>query len=342
MTQTNFTTSAEKDYELLDSGRGEKLERFGKFVLSRPDPQALWQKNLSQGEWDKADGVFRRVGGDRDDDDSDKNKAGSKNVTNLKSRWKMKTGMPEKWQVDFAGLRFLIEPTPFKHVGLFPEQKSNWEWMEEKIKDKKSKIKTENGAGEIKVLNLFGYTGGATLACAAVGASVVHVDGSKVAVTRAKENAKLSGLEDRPIRWMLDDVRDFVKRELRRGNRYDGIIMDPPSFGRGDKGQVWKIEEDFISLFDDCLRILSDNPIFFLINGYAAGYSPIAYYNNLLALQKRFGGAIEAGELTIEETKGKKPCLTMPVGRQAAGRQNTERDGNVRSLPCGIFARWSR
>jgi 23S rRNA (cytosine1962-C5)-methyltransferase len=176
------------------------------------------------------------------------------------------------------------------------------------------------------ILNLFGYTGGATLACAQAGASVVHIDGSKVSIKRAKENAELSGLAEKPIRWILDDAREFVKRELRRGNKYDGIIMDPPSFGRGDKGQVWKIEEDFVPLFNDCVKLLSDKPIFFLINGYAAGYSAITYANNLKILQKKFGGTIEAGELTIEEGKSRGP--------------NGGNESQARFLPCGIFARW--
>ena len=291
-------TSSERDYELIDSGDGQKLERFGSFVLSRPDPQALWKKGLSKPEWAKADGSFDRVD----------NKEGAF----AKFRWKLKTGMPERWPVYFAGLKFWIEPTPFKHVGLFPEQKGNWEWMKEKLK----------AAGAPEVLNLFGYTGGATLACAAAGASVVHVDGSRASIKRARENAELSELANRPIRWILDDARDFVKRELRRGKRYDAIIMDPPSFGRGDKGQVWKIEDDFLPLFEDCAKLLSDKPILFLLNGYAAGYSAIAYFNNLQMIKERFGGTIEAGELAIEEGKIK-----------GKGR---------RLLPCGIFARWNR
>jgi len=298
-----LTTAAEKDYELLDSGDSEKLERFGKYVLARPDPQALWQKKLSKEEWAKASGTYSR--------ENDKGETGSK------GRWKSKSGLPEKWQIDFASLKFLIEPTPFKHVGLFPEQKANWEWIEEKLKNQNSKLKMGEQASKPEILNLFGYTGGATLACAAAGASVVHVDGSKVAITRAKENAELSGLAAKPIRWILEDAREFVKRELRRERRYDAIIMDPPAFGRGDKGQVWKIEDDFLHFFNDCLKLLSDKPIFFIINGYAAGYSPIAYANNLDILQKRFGGTVEAGELAIEETKS-------------------------RLLPCGIFARWSK
>ena len=315
-----LATSAEKDYELLDSGDGEKLERFGKYVLSRPDPQTLWQKKLSPDEWAKADGTFSRVASESDGEDV-KGKASSK------GRWKLKAGTPEKWPISFAGLKFFVEPTPFKHVGLFPEQKANWEWMKEKLKTQNSKPKIGGQASKLEVLNLFGYTGGASLACAAEGASVVHIDGSKVAITRAKENAELSGLADKPTRWMLDDARDFVKRELRRERRYDAIIMDPPSFGRGDKGQVWKIEEDFVPLFNDCVKLLSAKPLFFLINGYAAGYSPIAYANNLKILQDKFGGTIEAGELTIEETQ-KGPAK---LGQSATARL----------LPCGIFARWS-
>ena len=306
-----LTTVAEKDYELIDSGDNEKLERFGKYVLARPDPQALWQKKLSKEEWAKASGTYCR--------ENDKGETGSK------GRWKSKSGLPEKWQIDFASLKFFIEPTPFKHVGLFPEQKANWEWIEEKLKVQSSKVKAGDQAPKFEVLNLFGYTGGASLACAAAGASVVHVDGSKVAVTRAKENAKLSGLTERPIRWILEDARDFVKRELRRGRKYDGIIMDPPSFGRGEKGQVWKIDEDFVPLFNDCLKLLSDKPIFFLINGYAAGYSPIAYANNLETIKKKFGGSIEAGELSIEERE--------------KGRKG---ENSSRLLPCGIFGRWAR
>ncbi|MDE2188302.1 MAG: class I SAM-dependent methyltransferase [Patescibacteria group bacterium] len=292
-----LTTSTEKDYELLDSGDGEKLERFGAFVLSRPDPQALWSKSLPQKSWDKADAVFVRDG--------------------EKGKWKLKDGMPKKWPLNFAGLKFLIEPTLFKHVGLFPEQKSNWEWIKEQIKTQNSKIKNKDQKN-VKILNLFGYTGGATLVCAAAGAAVTHIDGSKTAVKWASENAAQSGLKEKPIRWIVDDARDFVKREIKRGEKYDAIIMDPPSFGRGDKGQVWKIEEDFTKLFDDCLKLLSDKPLFFLVNGYAAGYSSVAYANNLKIMQKKFGGAIEYGELAIEEK------------------------GTGRLLPAGIFARWSK
>lgn len=282
------------DYALLDSGCGEKLERFGSVVLSRPDPQALWDKALDLAEWKKVDGSFTR-------DDK-------------KGEWNLKKNSSERWQISFGGLKFWIKPTPFKHVGLFPEQISNWQWMKEKIESAKNKDPKQ----DIEVLNLFGYTGGATLACAESGAKVVHVDGSKAALTWARENSELSGLDKKPIRWILDDVRAFVKREVKRGRKYHGIIMDPPAFGHGAKEEVWKIEEDLMPLLNMCQSILADQPIFFIINGYSAGYSALAYENLLLPLMKKNGGSIEKGELAIRE-----------------------KDSD-RLLPCGIFARWSR
>jgi 23S rRNA (cytosine1962-C5)-methyltransferase len=278
------------DYELLDSGEGEKLERFGKVILSRPDPQALWRKNLGESEWKKADATFIRH--------------------EAAGEWKYKNDQGkkqlEKWSIDFAGLKFWIKPTAFKHTGIFPEQEANWDWL-------RSILKNHAGAD---VLNLFGYTGGASLACAQLGAKVVHIDGSKSAITWARENAELSGLKDKPIRWILEDARVFVKREINRGNKYDGIIMDPPAFGHGANKEIWKIEEDFLILVEDCINLLKDKPLFFLINGYSAGYSSIAYNNILLPLVEKFGGSIEIGELTLEESK------------------------SGRLLPCGIFARW--
>ncbi len=263
-------------YELIDSGDNEKLERFGDVVMSRPDPQALWPK-LRPELWKDAVAVFTDT-------------------------WQFKKEIPKSWNIEYGGLTFVIKPTAFKHTGLFPEHKSNWDWL--RALDLKGK----------KVLNLFGYTGGATLACAQAGAEVVHIDGSKAAVTWARENAEASGLADRPIRWIVEDVRVFVEREIKRGNFYDGIIMDPPSFGHGANNELWKIEQHFLPLVENCKKILSESPTFFLINGYAAGYSPIAYANNILDL----GGDIEKGELTIEE-----------------------KDGG-RLLPCGIFARWKK
>ena len=308
-----LTTASTKDYELLDSGEGEKLERLGKIVLSRPDPQALWRKRLSPVEWKKADGYFgKEVGG------SEKGERGE---------WNLKSSVPARWEISFAGLKLYVKPTPFKHIGLFPEQAANWEWMRKKIEDSKLKIensKMREKVNEIEVLNLFAYTGGATLACAQAGAKVVHVDGSKAAVTWARDNAELSGLKDKPIRWILDDVREFVRREIKRGRKYHGIIMDPPAFGHGVDNEVWKIEEDLIELVESCFSLLADEPLFFLINGYSAGYSATAYKNNLEILKEKFGGEIEMGELMIQES--------------------IENKSNIkpRLLPCGIFARWSK
>jgi 23S rRNA (cytosine1962-C5)-methyltransferase len=300
------------DYELLDSGDGEKLERFGDFTLSRPDPQVLWRKLLPDSEWKKADGRFARDSKD--------------------GGWSLSKTLPSRWKIDFAGLKFWIRPTPFKHVGLFPEQATNWDWMREQIEkaNKKTTASAENSDSGIEVLNLFGYTGGATLACAQAGAKVVHIDGSKVAITWARENAELSGLEKKPIRWILDDARAFVKREIKRGRKYHGIIMDPPAFGHGPDNEVWKIEEDFMSLIEMCFSVLADKPLFLLVNGYAAGYSAHAYENALRPLVEKYGGKIEKGELVLKE-KG-----TASVN----GAKNGANGG--RSLPCGIYARWAR
>lgn len=317
-----ITTRSSADYELLDSGEGEKLERFGKFVLSRPDPQALWKKRLPPAEWQKADGVFSRDGD--------------------KGGWKLAKNLPEKWQVELAGIKFWVKPTPFKHTGIFPEQSANWDWLRDVIVSYSKESGTthslreprrtpqvrltprsvvpDSSDSQIEILNLFGYTGGATLACAEAGAKVVHIDGSKAAIAWARENAEISGLADKPVRWMLDDARSFVKREIKRGRKYHGIIMDPPAFGHGPKGEMWKIEEELAGLVDDCVSILAEKPLFFLINGYASGYSAIAYENLLKSLVAKFGGEIEAGELAIEESR---------IVNQES-----------RSLPCGIFAKW--
>jgi 23S rRNA (cytosine1962-C5)-methyltransferase len=289
-----LVTPPGQDYELIDSGDGEKLERFGRFVLSRPDPQALWNKGLPKSEWDKADAFFLRDSAGAD--------------------WNFKKGFNEaKWAIDFGGLKFWIKPTAFKHTGLFPEHQPNWEWLRKNIEAGSA---DRTGDDAVEVLNLFGYTGGASLACAQAGAKVVHIDGSKAAVTWARENAELSGLADKPIRWIIEDARLFVEREMRRGRQYDGIIMDPPAFGHGPDNELWKIEDDFLKLLDGCMRLLKPKPLFFLINGYSAGYSAVAYGNNLVALKEKCGGTIETGELTIQERSG-------------------------RLLPAGIFARWS-
>jgi 23S rRNA (cytosine1962-C5)-methyltransferase len=293
-TSSVLITPPGPDYELLDSGEGEKLEKFGQFVLSRPDPQALWKKNLSKEEWDKADAYFTRGTAGAD--------------------WTYKPGfVGEKWPISFGGLKFWIKPTAFKHTGLFPEQQPNWDWLRKTIE---ASIAERSPEDVPEVLNLFGYTGGATLACAQAGAKLVHIDGSKAAVTWARENSELSGIGDKPMRWIMEDARTFVERELRRDRHYDGIIMDPPAFGHGPDNELWKIEVDFLELLDNCKKLLKPKPLFFLINGYSAGYSSIAYGNNLLPLREQFGGTIETGELTIQEKSG-------------------------RLLPAGIFARWS-
>ncbi len=291
-------TETSKDYELLDSGEGEKLERFGSIVLSRPDPQALWRKSLPEDEWKKRNAHFSR--------------------DERRGTWEYDSQMPKKWQVEFGNLKMWIKPTAFKHTGLFPEQASNWDWTREIITAQKQK----ESPREVEVLNLFGYTGGASLACAQAGAKVVHVDGSKAAITWAKENAEASGLGDKPIRWILDDAQTFVEREIKRGRTYDSIIMDPPAFGHGPNKELWKIEDHFLKLIENCMKLLGDQPLFFLINGYSAGYSSVAYQNNLLPLQQKCGCSIEIGELVIEESTSKPPAC--------AGRL----------LPCGIFARW--
>ena len=283
----------QKDYELIDSGNGEKLERYGQYVLCRPDPKSLWKKNKEEKVWENADFKFIR---ERE-----------------KTKWVTKNKVPKSWKIEFGGLNFFIRPTSFKHTGIFPEHLSNWKWIDEIIqKNKKSYDRP------IQVLNLFAYTGGATLASSKAGAEVCHVDGSKTAVTWARENAEISGLSKNVIRWIVEDVLVFLKREAKRGRKYDAIIMDPPAFGRGPKDELWKLEEGFQELMSLCKEILSDKPLFIIINGYTAGYSPIAYENILKDLMKEFEGKIDIGELTIEESD------------------------NDRLLPCGIFARWEK
>lgn len=288
MQRITLTTPSIGDYALIDSGEEQKLERYGDILLARPDPQALWPKRLGEEEWAKANGRYIREGGE--------------------GKW-LHQNLPKEWNIKFGELQFAIKPTSFKHTGLFPEQYSNWQWVAERIK----------GAGrDVNVLNLFGYTGGASLAAALAGAQVTHVDASKTAVQWASDNAKLSGLGDRPIRWIVEDALVFLGREIKRGNKYDGIVMDPPAFGHGPKDELWKFEEHFLELMKLCQEVLSDQPLFMLINGYAAGYSPLAFAYNLDAIQKKFGGEVEFGDLTIQE----------------------EHSGRL--LPCGIFARWMK
>ncbi|MEI6316311.1 MAG: class I SAM-dependent methyltransferase [bacterium] len=280
----------ESSYELLDSGEGMKLERFGDFVLSRPDPEALWKKSLPSSNWKKAHASYVRDG-----------KTG---------QWQ-KDLLPKNWNIVYHGLTFELRPTSFKHVGIFPEQKIHWSWLEEKIKKEKTIRETP-----IKVLNLFAYTGGASLVCARAGAEVTHVDASSVSVLWARKNAELSGLADAPIRWITDDVLQFLRREVRRKNTYDVVLMDPPSFGHGPKGTVWKIENDFYELMNLVSAVLSDKPLAVIVNGYTAGYSPVTLKNNLLEFKDQYGGDIESGELVVSEN-------------------------NEKMLPSGVFARWS-
>lgn len=284
------------DYEVLDTSAGEKLERWGDYILVRPDPQVIWNTPHKVREWKQKNGHYHRS-----------NKGGG--------QWEF-FDLTEQWEISYGNLKFHLKPFHFKHTGLFPEQAVNWEWSGNLIREAKKK----NPGKEIKVLNLFAYTGGATVACADAGAAVTHVDASKGMVTWAKENAAASGLANAPIRYLVDDCVKFVEREIRRGNHYDAIIMDPPSYGRGPKGEIWKIEEKIFPLVQLCTKVLADKPLFFLINSYTTGLQPavLSYMLNL-ELKSRFGGTVEADE----------------IGLPVRGKQ-----GLV--LPCGASGRWSR
>lgn len=278
-----------KDYEILDMASGMKLERWGKYVLSRPDPQIIWKEKTFKEKWKNLDAKYIRS-----------NKGGG--------HWENVNSVPENWQIKYKDLTFNIKQMGFKHTGLFPEQAVNWDYMIDKIKKSNRKI---------KVLNLFAYTGGATVACAYAGADVVHVDSSKGMVAWAKENIASSNLTDRYVRFIVDDVIKFVKREIRRGNKYDAIVMDPPSFGRGANGEIWNIEESLYELVELCVQVLSDNPLFFLINSYTTGLSPKVLENVLLlTVNKKVNGKITSGEIGLPMT-----------------------DSNL-VLPCGIYGKW--
>ncbi len=274
-----------KDYELIDTSSGEKLERWGEYILRRPDPQIVWETPMGK-EWNKADGWYHRS----------KSGGGS---------WEFIKPLPETWTIAYKDLRFVIKPMNFKHTGLFPEQAVNWEWMIEKIK---------NAGRPIRVLNLFAYTGGATVACSYAGATVCHVDASKRIVAQAKENLTLSGLAKNEVRFIVDDVVKFVEREIRRGKKYDAIVMDPPSYGKGSNGEVWNIETDLYPLIQKCLQVLSDEPLFFLINSYTAGLAPTVLKNILDLTMKN--GETSCGEIGLPITRSKLV------------------------LPCGIYGRW--
>lgn len=277
-----------KDYEVLDTSEGEKLERWGDYYLVRPDPQVIWNTEKNHPKWHNPNGHYYRS-----------NRGGGE--------WKF-SHLPDEWTIHYRSLTFHLKPFKFKHTGIFPEQAVNWDWCANLIRQ---------ADRPIKVLNLFAYTGGATLSAAAAGASVTHVDASKGMVGWAKENAQSSGLGDAPIRWLVDDCVKFVEREIRRGNHYDAIIMDPPSYGRGPKGEIWKIEDAIFPLINLTSQILSDRPLFFLINSYTTGLQPavLSYMLNL-AIRKKYGGKIEANE------------IGLPVS------------GTELVLPCGASGRW--
>ncbi len=283
------------DYEVLDTSAGEKLERWGDYILVRPDPQVIWNTPHKVREWKQKNGHYHRS-----------NKGGG--------QWEF-FDLPEQWEISYGNLKFHLKPFHFKHTGLFPEQAVNWEWSGNLIRE----AKKQNPEKEIKVLNLFAYTGGATVACADAGAAVTHVDASKGMVTWAKENAAASGLANAPIRYLVDDCVKFVEREIRRGNHYDAIIMDPPSYGRGPKGEIWKIEEKIFPLVQLCTKVLADKPLFFLINSYTTGLQPavLSYMLNL-EIKSRFGGTVEADEIGLP-VRGKQG-LVLPCG--ASGRWN--------------------
>lgn len=271
-----------KEYEIIDCSKGEKLERWGDYILLRPDPQVLWDLPRKNPAWKKLNGHYHRS-----------NKGGGE--------WEF-FDLPKQWSINYKDLTFHLKPFTFKHTGLFPEQAVNWDWFSEKIR---------NANREIKVLNLFAYTGGATVAAAAAGAAVVHVDASKGMTAQAKENARLCGLSEAPIRYIVDDCSKFVEREIRRGNRYDGIIMDPPSYGRGPGGEVWKLEDCVSGLVGQAEKLLSDNAIFFLLNTYTTGLSPMTMrYIADLSIKPRHGGHTEAGELClpVRQTGSPLPC----------------------------------
>lgn len=279
-----YTADNWKDYEVLDTAHGEKLERWGNVLLRRPDPQVIWKKEGNPALWKKADGFYHRS----------KSGGGS---------WEFSKKLPDRWQISYGKLKFFVRPTGFKHTGLFPEQAVNWDYIGKKISGETKKI---------NVLNLFAYTGGATLAAAAAGADVVHVDASKGMVSWAKENLELSGLRDRYVRFIVDDCEKFVAREIKRGHFYDGIIMDPPSYGRGPGGEMWKMEDKIYDLVKLCSNLLSDNPLFFIINSYTTGLAPTVI-KNIISLA--LSGKAEAEEIGLPVTSS---GIFLPCG--ATGR----------------------
>jgi 23S rRNA (cytosine1962-C5)-methyltransferase len=279
------------NYELIDSGNGRRLERFGEYVLDRPDPEVLWQKTLPEAEWGKADVIFRES-------------------------WINKSNVPERWEMEENGIKFWAKLAPFKHTGVFPEQAGQWEYVNKQIS--KSTNDANRIGRQINILNLFAYTGIASLFAAKAGAKVTHLDASRPAITWANENRDLNGMQDDPIRWIVDDAIKFTEREVKRGVKYDAIIMDPPVYGHGPAGEIWDFNKDFAKLLENCSKIISDNPLFVLVNAYAISSSSTTLANTLQGYFGKFGGNIENGELTLKET--------------SAGRL----------LSTGIWARWSK
>jgi 23S rRNA (cytosine1962-C5)-methyltransferase len=290
-----LTPTEWRDYELLDCGEYAKLERFGQFITVRPDPRAIWRRSLPRTQWDKAEATFVQS-------------------NNGDEEWVMKEQLPDEWVILYKNLKFKLRLTDFRHVGVFPEQAVNWEWITSQIQN--SNNKQQNS---LKILNLFAYTGGATMAAVQAGAQVTHVDASRPTMMWASENAQRTGLPKEAIRWIQDDAMKFVQREIRRGVKYDGIIMDPPRFGRGANGEIWKLEDDLPKLVEESRKILSETPLFFLINAYTADLSSIAVRNLLSGVMKNSGGTIESGEIGLTETGPEE-----------------------RILPAGIFARWNK
>lgn len=287
------------DYECLDAGDSEKLERWGNVILRRPEPQAMWPVR-KKGMWDKVDGTyFRFVDGG--------------------GHWEFNKSLKDFWTISYKDLVFKVSPTNFKHTGLFPEQATNWDFMMDKIR---------NAKRDIKVLNLFAYTGAATVACSKAGAvEVVHVDASKGMVGWAKENASLSGVGSNYIRYIVDDCLKFVEREIRRGNKYDAIVMDPPSYGRGPNKELWKLENNLPELVSKCMELLSDKPLFFLINAYTTGISSTVLYNILsLTVKEKYAGVVDCGEVGLPVTN---KDLVLPCGIYGRWQSRDEEDGEV-------------
>ncbi|QQG41319.1 MAG: class I SAM-dependent methyltransferase [Candidatus Woesebacteria bacterium] len=274
------------NYELIDSGDGRRLERFGDYMLDRPDPEVLWKKMLDEKEWDAANAKFDNGWVNRD--------------------------VPEKWQMEDSGVKFWAKLAPFKHTGVFPEQREQWDWISEELRSKKEEVENLN------VLNLFAYTGIASLFAAKAGAKVTHVDASRPAITWANENRDLNGMQDAPIRWIIDDCLKFVEREAKRGVKYDAILMDPPVYGHAPNGDVWDFNKDFSKLLEACKKVLSEKPLFVLVNAYAISTSSTTLANTLQGYFGDLGGKIENGELTLKETSG------------------------GRLLSTGIWAKWSK